>query len=125
MQDCAREQCQGLAPRVSVRNRVAVNDIREAVKYRRWRRLDIDAILARCYNNSMTTREEMTMDSKTYQISYPRTPGGAQIVQQRGLTLRQVRAHARLCARRRDLTLQDVRIERPDGSLVEYAGPCR
>ena len=77
-----------------------------------------------------TPAEERTMlrtSKATYQVRLPETPGSQPRVAARGLTLAQAR---RECdsydiQERRDLTYQDVRIERADGRLYEYAGPMR
>lgn len=64
--------------------------------------------------------------SARYQVSAPATPGARLTVAAKYATLRDARRYARDAYRsRRDLTWQDVRIERPDGMLVEYAGPPR
>lgn len=65
----------------------------------------------------------MTM---TYEITAPKTPGATPSVVATATTLSAARKSARYFSRdRRDLSGQDVRINRPDGSLVEYAGPTR
>ena len=69
----------------------------------------------------------MTTTEKRYQIAAPDVPGGA-FVTYGPYTLTEARRHAREdWSIRRDLTYQDVRIERvnPAGVLVEYAGPTR
>lgn len=60
-----------------------------------------------------------------YVITAPSTPGAQPTVQGEFATLRTARAAAQKLSGRRDLKGQDVRIERPDGQLVEYAGPAR
>lgn len=61
-----------------------------------------------------------------YQVTYPTTPGSTPTVQIGARTIREARRHARAEAQaRRDLTYQDIRIERRDGRLVEFAGPSR
>lgn len=62
----------------------------------------------------------------TYLLTYPETPG-AEPTSTECATLRQAREMAAAEVRfgRKDLTYQDIRIERADGTLVEYAGPCR
>ena len=67
--------------------------------------------------------EDMTMTS--YQIRTRTTPGATPTVVAETKTLAGARKIARTYRDRRDLTGQDVRIERADGSLVEYAGPTR
>lgn len=59
-----------------------------------------------------------------YQVTAPKTPG-ATPSSQPAATLAEARKIAKAFAGRRDLTGQDVRIERADGQLVEYAGPSR
>lgn len=67
-----------------------------------------------------------TTNTKGYVISMPATPGATPREVARPQTLREARVIARkLSHDRRDLVGQDVRIERHDGSLVEYAGPAR
>lgn len=75
----------------------------------------------------------------TYQISAPATPGARPTTYGPFKTLAAARKEARKWAHRKDLTNQDVRIERrpgrpngsrdnPDGRevvFVEYAGPNR
>jgi len=68
--------------------------------------------------------EEMTMVTK-YQINTRSIPGAQMTTQGRTSALRDARRIASEYRDRRDLTWQDVRIERTDGSLVEYAGPAR
>jgi len=61
-----------------------------------------------------------------YNISYPLTPGAAPSIAEQNVSLREARKiAAHVAARRRDLTYQDIRLERADGTLVEYAGPAR
>ena len=60
-----------------------------------------------------------------YRVSAPLTPGARPVVAGAAATLADARRLARGFSHRRDLTYQDVRIERPSGSLVEYAGPPR
>ena len=57
-----------------------------------------------------------------YLVTAPSTPG-ATPTSQSVHTLRDARRIARTFRDRRDLRGQDVRIERADGRLVEYAGP--
>lgn len=59
-----------------------------------------------------------------YNVSAPKTPG-ASPSNLPASTLREARSIAKTFRDRRDLCGQDVRIERPDGTLVEYAGPSR
>lgn len=59
-----------------------------------------------------------------YTVTAPKTPG-ALATSQSANTLAQARAIAKELAGARYLTHQDVRIDRADGHLVEYAGPCR
>jgi hypothetical protein len=59
-----------------------------------------------------------------YQIRYPRTPGSEPSVNGYADCIRDARSHAIVyTASRRDLRYRDVRIERLDGRLQEYAGP--
>lgn len=60
-----------------------------------------------------------------YAVSTRMTPGSAMMVVSGHHTLTEARKAAREYRNRKDLTWQDVRIERADGSLVAYAGPCR
>ena len=60
-----------------------------------------------------------------YEVMTRKTPGAAPTVVASAATLRDARREAARYADRRDLCGQDVRIQRPDGSLVEYAGPAR
>jgi len=54
------------------------------------------------------------------------TPGAKMMIVSGARNLRAVRKDAKTnYGDRADLTYQDVRIERQDGTLVEYAGPCR
>ena len=62
--------------------------------------------------------------SARYAVSAPRTPGAAHTSTQ-AATLAEARKISKEFSSRRDLSRQDVRIERNDGSLVEYAGPAR
>jgi hypothetical protein len=62
--------------------------------------------------------------SARYRVVAPPTPGGAPR-QGPPVTLREARVIGRSYAIRADLTYQDVRIERINGDLYEYAGPCR
>ena len=63
---------------------------------------------------------------KKYQVSAPKTPGASPTVLSTHSTLREARKAARSLGARRDLTRQDVRIERTtDIHVVEYAGPSR
>jgi hypothetical protein len=58
-----------------------------------------------------------------YVITAPAVPGAAPTRVGTAETLADARKRAReFSRRRRDLRGQDVRIERPDGQLVEYAG---
>ncbi len=58
-----------------------------------------------------------------YHVSAPKNPGAVPSVIASSTTLRDARREAKAFTRgRRDLRGQDVRIERADGSLVEYAG---
>jgi len=59
-----------------------------------------------------------------YLITCPATPGATPSVCGKANTLSEARRIARELWRP-DLQGQDVRIERPDGHLVEYAGPPR
>lgn len=59
-----------------------------------------------------------------YLMSAPSTPG-ARPTHSYVSDLAAARARAASCDERRDLRYTDVRIERLDGSLVEYAGPSR
>lgn len=60
-----------------------------------------------------------------YLVTYPSTPGATPTSRFMN-TLREARAFARKHTKHRnDLAGQDVRIERLDGQLVEYAGPAR
>lgn len=61
---------------------------------------------------------------KTYTVIAPATPGATSTVRATVSSLREARAAAREFAARRDLTYQDVWIERA-GARVEYAGPAR
>lgn len=59
----------------------------------------------------------------TYTITAPKTPGSTPTAIATAATLREARKLAREHSRgRRDLRGQDVRIERENGQLVEYAG---
>lgn len=60
----------------------------------------------------------------TYYVTAPETPGAVP-TRTRAHSLVWARKVARTYHGRRDLTNQDVRIEREDGRLVEYAGPNR
>ncbi len=62
--------------------------------------------------------------TRKYRISAPSTPGSRPTIQGAHGNLRDARRSACLFNDRNDLTYQDVRIERADGHLVEYAGPC-
>ena len=65
------------------------------------------------------------MTTETYTVIAPMTPGATPTVYATTQTLREARAAAAAFAQqRRDLTYQDVRIERA-GTRVEYAGPAR
>ncbi len=69
-----------------------------------------------------TLSERIPTMSK-YNVSAPKTPGATPSVIAGADTLRAARREAKAFrAGRRDLHRQDVRIEREDGSLVEYAG---
>lgn len=59
-----------------------------------------------------------------YVVTAPKTPGATPSGQP-AATLAEARKIAATYLDRRDLRGQDVRIERPDGRLVEYAGPAR
>ena len=59
-----------------------------------------------------------------YTVSAPKTPGASPSAHP-AKTLAEARKIAKTFADRRDLKGQDVRIEKADGSLVEYAGPAR
>jgi hypothetical protein len=59
-----------------------------------------------------------------YLVTAPQTPG-ARPSSQPAATLARARRIAKTFRDRRDLNGQDVRIEREDGRLVEYAGPAR
>lgn len=61
----------------------------------------------------------------TYQIQTRTTPGATPSIVASTKTLAEARKVARTYSDRRDLTNQDVRIQREDGQLVEYAGPNR
>lgn len=62
----------------------------------------------------------------SYVLTAPTTPGAQPSHQGSYSNLRLARAAAKKrFAGRRDLVGQDVRIERADGQLVEYAGPAR
>ncbi len=64
--------------------------------------------------------------TKTYHVTAPSTPGSRPVVQATTQSLLDARRIARAdYGHRRDLTYQDVRIERQDGRLVAYAGPAR
>lgn len=58
-----------------------------------------------------------------YQVTAPATPGAQPTVIGAADTLSDARRIAKPLRARPDLSGQDVRIERPDGQLVEYAGP--
>ena len=60
-----------------------------------------------------------------YTLTYPATPGAIPTRQWSGATIREARREAVACRARRDLRYQDVRIDRADGRLAEYAGPVR
>jgi hypothetical protein len=60
-----------------------------------------------------------------YQVTAPVTPGSKPTGVGFADTLRGARALSKPFKSRRDLRGQDVRIERADGQLVEYAGPAR
>ncbi len=62
-----------------------------------------------------------------YTVTYPATPGAARHTRHsKHRLLGSARKAADDAGRdRRDLTWQDIRIERVDGTLVEYAGPAR
>ncbi len=63
--------------------------------------------------------------AKSIQITAPKTPGSQPSIIGEFTNLRDARRAAKAFrVDRRDLTGQDVRIER-DGKLVEYAGPVR
>lgn len=59
-----------------------------------------------------------------YNVSAPKTPG-ATPSNHPAASMAQARKIAKTFANRPDLKGQDVRIERADGQLVEYAGPAR
>lgn len=59
-----------------------------------------------------------------YIVSAPKTPG-ATPSETPAATLAEARKIAKTYSGRRDLKGQDVRINKADGSLVEYAGPAR
>lgn len=66
------------------------------------------------------------MITAKYIVTYPATPGATPSTQSTHTNLRDARTAAnRGASHRRDLNGQDVRIERPNGRLVEYAGPPR
>jgi hypothetical protein len=60
-----------------------------------------------------------------YTVTAPKTPGAQPAEVAAVRTLAEARRAARPFASRPDLKGQDVRINRADGSLVEYAGPSR
>ena len=62
-----------------------------------------------------------------YRVVAPATPGAppTPATSAGSSRLAEARRIARCFRHRRDLTYQDVRIVRADGSLVEYAGPMR
>ncbi len=60
-----------------------------------------------------------------YYVLAPATPGAAPTVLHAADRIRDARTLASQLDDRGDLTYQDVRIERRDGSLVEFAGPAR
>jgi hypothetical protein len=60
-----------------------------------------------------------------YRVTAPSTPGAVATEQARCVTLVAARRAAKRFAQRKDLNNCDVRIERADGVLVEYAGPNR
>ncbi len=60
-----------------------------------------------------------------YILRAPKTPGAQPSDISAHVYLAEARKAARAFRDRRDLTNQDVRIERVDGQLVEYAGPNR
>lgn len=64
------------------------------------------------------------MSTNVYRVTAPATPG-ATPSSELAYTLTEARRLAAKFRYRRDLTGQDVRIERLDGQLVEYAGPAR
>jgi len=62
----------------------------------------------------------------TYVVTAPKTPGATPVALATCSTLREARREARRVSQDRpDLKGQDVRIDRQDGSLVEYAGTGR
>lgn len=65
------------------------------------------------------------MTNIKYYVTFSATPGSRPSAQGAYSTLRDARRRASVTMDRSDLKGQDVRIERPDGSLVEYAGPNR
>lgn len=65
-----------------------------------------------------------TMSKHKYNVSAPKTPGSAHSITH-ATTLADARKIAKQFSSRADLKRQDVRIERADGTLVEYAGPAR
>lgn len=66
----------------------------------------------------------MTKQTK-YVVTAPKSPGAQPSAVAECATIAEARRAARPFASRKDLSGQDVRIERPDGMLVEYAGPSR
>lgn len=60
----------------------------------------------------------------TYTVTAPKTPGSVPAVIGTAKRIAEARKLAKPYQSRRDLTRQDVRIER-DGKLAEYAGPVR
>ena len=77
------------------------------------------------YTRLMTTNISVSATGR-YSLCYSHVPGARPLVQSRHDTLREARRAAALIRRQRpDLTYPDVRIDRADGSVVEYAGPTR
>jgi hypothetical protein len=71
----------------------------------------------------MQAKEE-TMSKSKYFVAVPESPGSV-ATRLPASTLADARRIARRYRERRDLKGQDVRIERADGRLLEYAGPAR
>lgn len=75
-------------------------------------------------NETQTKRDKTMKTTKTYEVTAPKTAGSIATVIGTATKIADARKIAAQFDGRRDLTRQDVRIERA-GELVEYAGPAR
>lgn len=85
----------------------------------------IKYVVSRCKESPETERPqgEKKMNAK-YNVTAPKTAGAPPVVIGTYRTLKEARRIAS-CIQHNYLTYQDVRINRIDGALKEYAGPMR